>query len=156
MTAYLDALKMLARRELSEAQVRQRLGRRGHDSDAIEKAVSRLRDEHAIDDARVAEAIARSEASAKGRGRLRVQRKIEMAGIARATARTAVDEIYTAVDPDALVDAAISKRLRGRTSIADEREFERLYRFLIRQGFEPDRVMRALKARSRGRFETSD
>jgi hypothetical protein len=34
---YLTALKMLARRELSEAQIRQRLARRQHDEDAIER-----------------------------------------------------------------------------------------------------------------------
>ena len=71
---YLDALKMLARRELSEAQVRQRLARRGHDPESIDAAVARLKGERAIDDARVAEAIARTETAAKRRGRLRVSR----------------------------------------------------------------------------------
>ena len=37
---YLDALKMLARRELSEARLRQRLLRRQHDPDAIEQAIA--------------------------------------------------------------------------------------------------------------------
>ena len=35
---YVDGLKMLARRELSEQQVRQRLARKGHDADAIDDA----------------------------------------------------------------------------------------------------------------------
>ena len=35
MSAYVDGLKMLARRELSELQVRQRLARKGHQPDAI-------------------------------------------------------------------------------------------------------------------------
>ena len=56
--AYVDALRMLARRELSEAQVRQRLVRREHGQAAIDEALARLRNERAIDDARVAEAIA--------------------------------------------------------------------------------------------------
>ena len=73
-TAYLDALKMLARRELSEAQIRQRLQRREHDPDAIDAAVHRLREERAIDDARVAGSIARTETAIKRRGRLRVRR----------------------------------------------------------------------------------
>src|SRR5438046_2537924 len=37
---------MLARRELSEAQVRQRLARRGHAVDVIDAAIARLRAEH--------------------------------------------------------------------------------------------------------------
>lgn len=149
MTAYVDALKMLARRELSEAQVRQRLARRGHEPDAIDAAVARLREERAIDDARVAEAIARTESSVRRRGKLRVKRRIESAGISGATARRAVDEVYGSIDADALLEASLAKRLRGRAAIADDREFQRLYRYLVGQGFESDRVVRALKARFR-------
>ena len=52
---------MLGRRELSEAQVRQRLARRGHEPDSVDAAVARLRQERAIDDTRVAEAIVRTQ-----------------------------------------------------------------------------------------------
>src|SRR5712691_4352502 len=89
--AYVDGLKMLARRELSEQQVRQRLARKGHDQDAIDDAVTRLREERAIDDVRVAESIARTETSVKRRGKLRVRLQIERAGIGRGTAKRAVD-----------------------------------------------------------------
>ena len=46
----------------------------------------------------------------------------------------------------ALLESALRKRLRGRETIADQREFQRLFRYLIGQGFESDRVMKALKA----------
>jgi len=52
--AYLDALRMLARRELSEAQIRQRLARREHEPDLIDEAAARLKEERALDDVRVA------------------------------------------------------------------------------------------------------
>ena len=143
--AYVDALRMLARRELSEAQIRQRLARRDHDPDLVEEAVARLKQERAIDDLRVAEAIARSETSVRKRGKLRVRRKIESAGIGAATARHAVDDIFDAIDGDALLESALAKRLRHGKAIADEREFNRLYRYLIGQGFEPDRVLAALR-----------
>jgi regulatory protein len=145
--AYVDGLKMLARRELSEAQVRQRLQRKGHGADAIDEAIARLRGERAIDDARVAEAIARTEVSVKRRGKLRVRMQIERAGIAKSTAKRAVDDIFESIDDDALLDASLAKRLRGRDRIADDREFQRLYRYLIGQGFDAERVMKALLAR---------
>jgi regulatory protein len=148
MNAYVDGLKMLARRELSEAQVRQRLARRGHDEDAIDRAVARLKAERAIDDARVAAAIARTETSIKRRGRLRVRRQIENAGIAGPVARRAVDDAFEEIDPGALLEAALGRRLRGGRAIADDREFQRLYRFLIGQGFGPDEVLRLLRSRS--------
>ena len=147
MSAYVDALTMLARRELSESQVRMRLARRGHDADAIDGAIRRLKEERAIDDARVAEAIARAQTATKGRGKLRVKREIERAGIAAATAKHAVEEAFGGIDDDALLEATLAKRLRGRPTIADAAEFGRLFRYLIVQGFEPDRIMRALAAR---------
>ena len=75
---------------------------------------------------------------------------IERAGIAAATARRAVEEAFGTIDDDALMEASINKRLHGRETIADDREFQRMYRYLVGQGFEPDRVMAALTARRRG------
>ena len=136
---------MLARRELSEQQIRQRLARKGHEEPDVDAAVERLRGERALDDARVAEAIARTESSLRKRGRLRVQIQIERAGIARATARRAVDDTFEGIDDAALLQASLEKRLRGRQTIEDDRELERLYRYLVSQGFEPDRVLEALR-----------
>lgn len=149
ISAYHDGLKMLARRELSEMQLRQRLARKGHDGEAIDAAIARLREERALDDARVAEAIARTETSVRRRGKLRVRMQIERAGIAKGTARQAVDNVFDAIDDAELLESSLRKRLRGRDSIADDREFQRLYRYLIGQGFESDRVLAALKARRR-------
>jgi len=137
---------MLARRELSEAQVRERLARKQYDQDAIDQAIMRLREERAIDDGRVAEAIARTETAVRRRGKLRVRMQIERAGISKELARHAVDEVFDAIDDHALIQAALQKRLHGRETIADDREFQRLYRYLLGQGFESDRVLRALSA----------
>lgn len=151
VSAYLDGLKMLARRELSEAQVRERLSRRGHPPDAVEAAVDRLKHERAIDDARAAAAIARTETGVKRRGRLRVRRQIERAGIAAPTARRAVDEVFAEIDDQQLLEASLARRLRDGAAIADDREVQRLYRYLIAQGFEADRVLKTLAARRRPR-----
>ena len=136
---------MLGRRELSERQVRQRLARKGHDAGAIDGAVARLREERAIDDARVAEAIARTETTVRRHGKLRVRLQIERAGIARATAKQAIDGVFGAMDESALLESALRKRLRSRNAIADDREFQRLYRYLVGQGFESDRVLAVLR-----------
>src|SRR4051794_26411327 len=110
---YIDALRMLARRELSEAQVRQRLVRKGHGADDIDVAIHRLREERAIDDTRVAEAIARTATAIKRRGKLRVRREIEHAGIAPTVAREALDAVFDGIDADELLQSALSRRLRG-------------------------------------------
>ncbi len=150
-SAYIDGLKMLGRRELSERQVRQRLAQRDHTPEEIDEAVARLRDQRAIDDQRVAEAIARTETGIRKRGRIRVRMQLERAGIAKETARQALDAVFQDLDGDALLESSLRKRLRGRDTIADDREFQRLFRFLVGQGFESDRVMQALRAKRRSR-----
>ena len=150
---YIDGLKMLGRRELSEAQVRQRLARKGHADEDVETAIQRLKTERALDDVRVADAIARTEITIKRHGRMRVRRQIESAGIAPALVKKAVDNAFGEVDDEALLQAALGRRLRGDRSISDQREFQRLYRYLTVQGFESDRILKALNAR-RGRPAT--
>jgi len=147
VSAYVDGLKMLARRELSEKQVRERLVRKGHEADVIDEAIARLRSERALDDARVAEAIARTETSIRRRGKLRVQMQIQRAGIDKSVAKRAVDAVFDTIDDDALIEASLQKRLRGRATIADDKEFQRLYRYLAGQGFESDRIMKVLRSR---------
>ena len=146
---YVDALKLLAGRDLSEARIRQRLARLGHDAAAIDDAVERLKAERALDDARTAAAIARSQVGLKGRGPRRVMRQIESAGIDSGQAKRAVDDVFADVDEEALLEAAIARRLRGRAQVMDDSELRRLYRHLVAQGFEHDRIMRALRSRKR-------
>ena len=147
-SAYLTALKQLARRELSEAQLRQRLSRRKFSPDDIDTTIARLLQDGSLDDARVAGAIARSQLSLKKRGARRVRREIEAAGIASALAERAVAEVYGEVDGEALLAAAIDRRL-GTRRLDDDREMARLYRYLVGQGFESDRAMAALRKRRR-------
>jgi regulatory protein len=147
LNAYIDGLKMLGRRELSEQQVRQRLARKEYEQDEIDEAVERLRAERAINDQRVAEAIARTETGIRKRGKVRVRMQLERAGIAKDTVKQAIDDVFEGIDSDALLEASLRKRLHGRDKIADDREFQRLFRYLIGQGFESDRVMQALRAK---------
>jgi regulatory protein len=150
--AYTQALTWLARRELSERQVRDRLAKREYEDDAIAEAVERLKTERALDDRRVALACARSAVRLKGRGRERVRRAIESLGISRDLARAAVDEVFTEIDESALIDRALEKRwprvlASAPAPDAVRRELQRIYQALVRQGFPPDRVMHAIKAR---------
>jgi len=146
-SAYLAALKMLGVRELSERQLRQRLVRRGYDQQAIDAAIVRLKADRSLDDERAAHAMAHAETSLRKRGRLRVRRRLEAAGIARDVAERAVRDVFDTVDGDALMAASLQKRLRGREHVSDDREFQRLYRYLVGHGFEPDRVLALLRRR---------
>jgi SOS response regulatory protein OraA/RecX len=83
----------------------------------------------------------------KKRGRLRVRRQLESAGIGGALAGRAVDDAFDAIDEDALIEAALARRLRGGRTLDNDAEFARLYRYLLAQGFDADQVLRALDRR---------
>jgi regulatory protein len=154
--AYVAALRMLARRELSEAQVRTRLARREFAPGVIDDAIARLHADRALDDRRTALACARTEANVKRHGRLRALRAIEALGIDRGLARDAVAEVFGDIDEDALIAQTLDRKLppthkastRQRPSPkASAAQARRLYRYLLAQGFDAGRVNAAIRSR---------
>ncbi len=147
--AYVAGLTLLARRELAEAQLRTRLARRKFDEEDIDAAVARLRRERALDDRRTALACARTEVRLKHRGRARVVRQVEALGIAREIARDAVAEVFADIDETEQLERALDRRLRGGTRLNDPAVFRRLHRYLLGQGFDPERVTTLLRSRAK-------
>jgi SOS response regulatory protein OraA/RecX len=149
-SAYLDALHLLAGRELTVKQMRARLGDREHDRDDIDRAIEHLLETKALDDARVAAAYVRTALKIKGRGRLRVQRELQEMGVERGVATTALAEAFGDTDERAQIAAALKKKLRGKPKMATSADYARVYQFLMRQGFSPEGVNAALRAYRRG------
>ena len=147
--AYAWALARLARREISEAQLRDRLARRGHPPTDIDDAIARLRAAGTRDDARTARAFARTETRRRHRSRRWVLRRLQGMGIAQATAETVAAEVFADLDEGALLEAALDRRLRGGADPADPAVRRRLHRYLLGQGFESSQVVSALRARAR-------
>jgi regulatory protein len=145
MSAYVDGLRLLARRELSVRELRARLVDRNHPPDDVERAIEHLLETQALDDGRVARAYARTAAGVKGRGRLRVLRELSAMGIAKQTASEAVAEAFADVDERSLIAKAIQKKLRGKRKLANAAEHARLYQYLMRQGFTPAAIAAALR-----------
>jgi regulatory protein len=148
--AYLVGLELLARRELSEAQLRSRLARRQFDEADIDTAVERLSLERALDDRRTALACARTQMAVHRRGRFRILRQIEALGISSDTARAAVDEVFDGVDETLLLEQALDRRLKGRLTLDEPATVRRVHRYLIAQGFDASHVVMLLRRRARG------
>ena len=148
-SAYATALRMLARRELSTAQIRDRLRTRAFTRDAIDEAVSRLTSNGTLDDARVARAVARTRAHVRRQGRQRVARELALIGIPDPIAEAALSDVFGEVDESTLLEQALERRLRGRISLADPAARRRIVAALVRQGFAPGAVVRAVRTRSR-------
>jgi regulatory protein len=149
-TAYVDALHLLGRRELSVQQLRERLIEREHDRPDVDRAIDLLIENKALDDARVAAAYVRTALKVKGRGRLRIQREMQEMGIPKEIAAEALAEAFGEVDERALVTRALQKKLRGNQKIATRAEYARVFQFLMRQGFSPATVTAVLRARRPG------
>ena len=135
---------MLARRELSVAQLRARLLDREHDPADADAAIERLLADRSLDDGRVAREYARTALKLKGRGRLRIQRELAAMGIARDIAAEALAEIFGDVDERTLVRRAVEKKLRGARMPVDRAARARLYQYLLRQGFSPGAVAQVI------------
>ena len=145
-TAYVDALQLLGRRELSVKQLRERLLDREHSREDVDRALDLLIENRAVDDARVASAYARTASKVKGRGRLRVQRELQEMGIDKDVASQALAEVFAGTDERTMIAAALQKKLRNKKKIATPAEYARVYQFLMRQGFSPAAVTAALRA----------
>jgi regulatory protein len=151
--AYLYGLRLLARRELSEAQLRTRLARRAHPPEDIDAALARLRAEGSLDDGRTASAIASTAINVRRLGPRRVRRAVEAAGVSADVAERAVREALEGVDTAANVEAALDRGLHTHRGPIDDRTAARLYRRLISRGHDPELVGRALSARRRAARE---
>jgi regulatory protein len=140
---------MLARRELSAKQVRERLLEREHEREDVDRAIELLTENGALNDARVAAAYVRTALKVKGRGRLRIRRELQEMGIDQDVAAAALAEAFGDVDERALIRDAIKKKLRGK-KITTQADYARVFQFLMRQGFSPGTVTAVLRAERRG------
>ncbi len=147
--AYQIGLRLLAGRELCEAQVRTRLQRKAFADAAIDVAIGRLRETRALDDRRAAMACARTEALTRRRGRRRVEQHMRALGFDPDVVSEAVGHVFSTIDEPHRLDSILDRRLRPDESVDDRPTAARLYRYLVRQGFGADDVSAALKRRGR-------
>lgn len=130
-SAYNKALGLLARREHSRRELRQKLDRSGYARDEASEALDRLGEKHYQDDERFAEALIRNR-SAQGYGPMRLRAELKSHGLSDARIRTLLD----AADIDWTESAAAQLRRRyGAAGSADSAERARRAQFLLRRGF---------------------
>ena len=146
-SARADALRWLAARPLTEAELRTRLSRKGHDPEAVEQTLAALRHAGWIDDRRLALDWIVLRASRLGRGRERLLRELERRGVPPGTARAAWAEAVAAGDVDAaaVLRDSVGKRLRRHGGALGPAEFRRVYNALLREGHEPGAIVEALR-----------
>ena len=143
---YTTGLSLLARRELTSTQLRNRLTNKGFTPEAVNDTIQRLTEEGALDDRRTANMYARQAALIKHRGPRRAILDIVALGIADDIAREVVSETYEEVDTQLIIQRALNRRLTGR--VQDRAQFQKLYQYLVRQGFDGPLAYSVLEKRS--------
>jgi regulatory protein len=138
------ALNMLGRRENTRAQLRRKLLQRKFDPADIDRTLDDLVAAGFLDDARAAKTFARHATHIKGQGRMRIARELAAKGV---DAELVAQTLDAAIDPDEETERlakALERRARGK-DLSDRKESSKVWQALVRQGFAPDAVSKALR-----------
>ena len=129
--AHEAALRLLAYRPRSEAEIRQRLARRGLPPQVVQETIARLRDQGLLSDAAFARFWVETRDQTSPRGRRLLWQELSAKGIERETIRQAIAPV---AEEDAALRAAQKKarHLQGQDYSVFRR---RLGDFLLRRGF---------------------
>jgi SOS response regulatory protein OraA/RecX len=134
------ALRLLAQRRLTEAQLWERLGRRGFDEQQTREAVESVKRDGFVDDALFAQLFVEGRTKAVGNARLVAE--LVRRGIDRDAAIATVTNAARA-EPER-IEAAIDKLFRTRSSLS----YPSAARALERLGFPAPAIYRHLRLRA--------
>ena len=137
------SLNLLGRRQMSRAELIRKLRDKGEDPLAAEAAADAMERLGALDDAEYAASVARHY-TRMGYGPGRVRAELARRGVDRQDWDGALDALPE--ENGSTLAALIEKKLRGRTP--EEKDVKKLRDSLIRRGFSPREVRRALSCYS--------
>jgi regulatory protein len=141
------ALRLLARRPYSVAELRRALERRFPENPAVAAAVSRLRELRYLDDKEFAAQYASSLARNKSFGRYRVRRELKAKLVNYKFIEPALDEAYEETDERQLLRRVLDKKIRTLRLPVTPAKLAALCQSLLRRGFRADDIMKAVRAR---------
>ena len=143
------AVKLLAAKPRSAAELRERLLEKQWTNEAVVDAVlARLREYGHLNDERFAFGYASFQVRQKPVGRQRLQRALALKKVDRETADEAIKLVFEETPEEELIDRAIEKRTRLRGRPKTRAESKSLFDYLLRQGFSYDLVLRKVHAAS--------
>ena len=147
--AYEKAIALLARREHSARELKQKLARRGFEADVNAATLDRLQSKDFQNDARFGEMLVHTRIAA-GYGSRWIVAELKTHGIDAAKARVLID----AAEPDwpALIRRQLRRRYGGKPA-ADFAERAKRTAFLLRRGFDAATVSSITRAEGLDEFD---
>ncbi len=141
--AFQRAVKLLAAKPRSIAELRERLLERCSSKPVVETVIARLREYGYL--------------SAKLRqqpiGRRRLKQDLRMKKVDSTLADEALEQVFAETPEEELIDRAVEKRIRLRGRPKTRAEAKSLFDYLLRQGFPFELVSEKVRAASRAALD---
>ena len=142
-----QAIKLLAAKSRSVAELRERLlETRPTDEAIVEAVIARLREYGYLDDQRYAVGYASLKVRQRPVGRARLERDLQFRKVSSEAAVEALDQVFRETSEAELLDRAIEKRLRLRGQPNTRAEAKSLFDHLLRLGFPYELVADKVRA----------
>jgi len=146
------ALRTLAGRAHSTAELKEKLTRRAASNADVLETIAKLRRYGMADDKKFSEAFASSRLQNQGFGRLRVLQELRGKRVAPSVAERAVGLAFEGTDEQELARKFLERKYRGRNLaefLEEEKNLASAYRRLRTAGFSANAALSALKERSK-------
>ena len=154
--AFQRAVKLLAAKPRSIAELRQRLSERCSSKAIVETVIARLREYGYLDDEHYALGYASAKLRQQPIGRRRLQQSLQMKQVDRAVADEALDQVFAETPEEELIDRAVEKRVRLRGRPKTRAEAKSLFDHLLRQGFPFELVSDKVRAASKADLDETE
>ena len=141
------ALRMLARRPYSLAEMRRALERKFTDSSQVRATIARLRELHYLDDKKFAEQYASSLARNRAFGRQRIRRELKAKLVDYRQIEPALSQAFDETSEHDLLEQTLDKKLRTLRLPLTRAKLASLCQSLLRRGFRGGDIMKAVRMR---------
>jgi regulatory protein len=141
------ALRMLARRPYSIAELRRALERKCPQNEQVDEAIARLRELGYLDDRKFAEQYAYSLAQNRVFGPHRLRRELKAKLVNSQEVDAAVERAYQEIPAQTLLEKALDKKVRSIRLPLTRAKFHSLCQGLMRLGFNASDIIKAVRAR---------
>ncbi|MFL6447803.1 MAG: regulatory protein RecX [Bryobacteraceae bacterium] len=132
------ALRLLAQRPYSSAELKTKLSRRSDSASVIAETLTKLREYGIADDEKFSEAFASSRLQNDGFGRSRVLRDLRAKRVPRHIAEMAVEKTFAKTEEHELAAQFLERKYRNKNLgelLQDQKKFAAAYRRLRVAGF---------------------
>ena len=141
------ALRMLARRPYSVAEMRRALEKKYPHSNEVSKAIARLRELHYLDDKKFAEHYASSLVRNRAYGRHRIRRELKAKLVDYRQIEPALEQAFAETGEQQLLEQTLQKKVRTLRLPLTPAKLASLCQSLMRRGFRGDDIIKAVRAR---------